>query len=98
MPNYNTDKLALLDKTYRVKLAAAAEAEPDQYPWYGSGRLTVDQVADRMMFAVRDYGIGAVSITGHAWEATRKEFGLIHKSYKAWEQWLTEPPSESTSA
>jgi hypothetical protein len=87
MPNYNPVRMDLLEQTYTQKLREAVEADPNQYPWYPD-KFTVEDVAGRMMRQVREVGINAVSITGHAWENSRKEIGLKKRSYAAWSEWL----------
>ncbi len=80
----NWDNFNKLRQTYAIKLAECVREFPDQYGWPED---QVYKVADKMMDAVKNHGIGEVNINSHAFKRTCKEIG-INCTYKAIKEYL----------
>lgn len=70
---------------YPLELARVAALKPDEYLWQPG--ITADIIAQRMLAAIENKGIGAVSINSATFRALAKRYG-IKNTYKAWAPWL----------
>jgi hypothetical protein len=71
--------------TYRQTLARFVETRPNEYPWYPA--TPVSEVADKMLAAIRQNGLGIMHIHG-AMEVTLLKL-TKSKSRKAGEKYLS---------